>query len=63
MREKQSYKTKYRGKPSIFHPKKQKIEGIFHGCLRFFGSNGTNGSAPFFVLNATLLMRNEFYFY
>ncbi|MCJ0585806.1 hypothetical protein, partial [Enterococcus cecorum] len=35
------------GKPSIFHPKKQKIEGIFHGCLRFFCSNGTNGSAPF----------------
>ncbi|RBR27765.1 transposase, partial [Enterococcus cecorum] len=29
----------------------QKIEGIFHGCLRFFGSNGTNGSAPsYFVL-------------
>ncbi|EZZ04041.1 hypothetical protein V048_02039, partial [Staphylococcus aureus S69_POEL] len=31
---------------SIFHPKKTKIEDIFHGCLRFFGSKGTNGSAP-----------------
>ncbi|MDT0948053.1 hypothetical protein, partial [Staphylococcus pseudintermedius] len=35
------------GKSSIFHPKKTKIEDIFHGCLRFFGSKGTNGSAPF----------------
>ncbi|WP_220083610.1 hypothetical protein, partial [Staphylococcus aureus] len=34
------------GKSSIFHPKKTKIEDIFHGCLRFFGSKGTNGSAP-----------------
>ncbi|MCS4771171.1 SAV1866 family putative multidrug efflux ABC transporter, partial [Staphylococcus aureus] len=25
---------------------KTKIEDIFHGCLRFFGSKGTNGSAP-----------------
>ncbi|WP_218702653.1 hypothetical protein, partial [Staphylococcus aureus] len=37
------------GKSSIFHPKKTKIEDIFHGCLRFFGSKGTNGSAPFFM--------------
>ncbi|MDM5410808.1 hypothetical protein P7979_09575, partial [Staphylococcus aureus] len=29
---------------------KTKIEDIFHGCLRFFGSKGTNGSAPSFLL-------------
>ncbi|MGO5334731.1 hypothetical protein ACTQZM_09640, partial [Enterococcus cecorum] len=34
------------GKSSIFHPKNPKIEGIFHGCLRFLDSKGTNGSAP-----------------
>ncbi|PZL20298.1 hypothetical protein C7Q15_12695, partial [Staphylococcus aureus] len=38
------------GKSSIFHPKKTKIEDIFHGCLRFFGSKGTNGSAPSIIL-------------
>ncbi|MDM6160841.1 hypothetical protein P7346_14965, partial [Staphylococcus aureus] len=39
------------GKSSIFHPKKTKIEDIFHGCLRFFGSKGTNGSAPSFYFS------------
>ena len=32
------------GKPSIFHLKNKKIEGIFQECLRFLDSKGTNGS-------------------
>lgn len=46
MREKQSYKTKYRGKILYISSKNKKIEDIFQGCLRFLDSKETNGSAP-----------------
>jgi hypothetical protein len=48
MREKQSYKTKYRGKILYISSKNKKIEDIFQGCLRFLDSKETNGSAPYF---------------
>lgn len=49
MREKQSYKTKYRAKILYISSKNKKIEDIFQGCLRFLDSKETNGSAPFFI--------------
>ncbi|PZH35295.1 hypothetical protein C7Q68_15290, partial [Staphylococcus aureus] len=49
------------GKSSIFHPKKTKIEDIFHGCLRFFGSKGTNGSAPMVILMDNRLLQKRDY--
>lgn len=54
MREKQSYKTKYRGKILYISSKNKKIEDIFQGCLRFLDSKETNGSAPFNDSNAYL---------
>lgn len=58
MREKQSYKTKYRGKILYISSKNKKIEDIFQGCLRFLDSKETNGSAPgyLFIVNLTELL-------
>ena len=62
MREKQSYKTKYSGESSIFHPKNPKIEDIFQGCLRFLDSKGTNGSAPLHRQKlARMILDNKWY--